>query len=1031
MTPSQRISSSNPLLKFCSAVFESPRLPRASLLAALALWSHGELPAVEPALETAFDAPSLTARPLGWWHWINGNVSKEGIAADLEDMKKSGMGGVQLFDVEIYLPPGPIRYGSDQWHEHLQYAVKKCAELGLEFHTMNTPGWSASGGPWVTAEKSMKRLVFTETPAKGGEVDMAIPKPELRPFYSARTTEKNNSFYRDIRVLAVPATSERLPDLEEKINFKTKPVVRTAGEQVPGIPRDRVLDLTQKMDADGQLKVSLPPGDWVILRFGYTTTGKTNHPAVPEGHGLEIDKFDADAVAFQFEESMGRMIRESGPLAGSTFSAILFDSFEGGFQNWTERFPEMFQESRGYDLLPYLPVLTGRVVESEAVSEAVLWDFRKVIEDLMAEKYFGTMHRLASKHGIKLYSESQGGPLNPAASNRFIDVPMNEFWMPDSSSRASRIKQSVSSGHFLGRQLAAAEAFTATPENARYLATPATLKIPGDQAFTYGINRFCFHSHTHQPFTEAMPGFSLGRYGTHFGRLNTWWPYAGPWISYLARCQGLLQQGRTVADICLLLDEDLGYSLPTKIVSTFPGYNFATCYPPDLLRMVVKDGQIVHPDAGSFRVLVTPQKSTAKSWVAEIPTLKALRDLVMDGAVLIGPPPTAPAGLKDLEQKAEFDRLVAEVWGGDSKSGTPRPLGKGQVFPANAKPTDVLAGLGIARDLAWNPAEANVQFIHRQAGGEDFYFVLNDSDEACRLALTFRQTGRKPEIWDPVTGKRAPAPIYVAGAQSITVPMDFEPHGSAFFVFRNPLPAEWVAAASPVDLSLKTGPVLAGATRLKIQDNQGQLRELDLPALPEPKEIQGPWDVEFLKTRDGDLNEQMASLASWSSSDRPAIRFHSGSAVYRTTFPAEVPNKNQTVLLDLGGVADIAQVTLNGQSVGILWHPPFRADITPYLKSGENKLEIRVANRWINRLIGDADLERDFTYQPEGKNKFTDGRLQKLPAWFYDAPTRKEKLALQSFTVWQQYKSTDPLVDSGLLGPVQLKWFNQVNLFGN
>jgi hypothetical protein len=175
----------------------------------------------------------------------------------------------------------------------------------------------------------------------------------------------------------------------------------------------------------------------------------------------------------------------------------------------------------------------------------------------------------------------------------------------------------------------------------------------------------------------------------------------------------------------------------------------------------------------------------------------------------------------------------------------------------------------------------------------------------------------------------------------------------------------------------------------------------------------------------------MASLASWSSSDRPAIRFHSGSAVYRATFPADAPNKNQTVLLDLGGVADIAQVTVNGQSVGILWHPPFRADITPYLKSGENKLEIRVANRWINRLIGDADLERDFTYQPEGKNKFTDGRLQKLPAWFYDAPTRKEKLALQSFTVWQQYKSTDPLVDSGLLGPVQLKWFNQVNLSGN
>lgn len=989
--------------------------------------------ASEDSLERHFDAPPLEARPLGWWHWINGNVTKEGIAADLEDMKRIGMGGVQLFDVEIYLPPGPIRYGTDEWHEHFQYAVRKCQELGLEFHTMNTPGWSASGGPWVTPEKSMKRVVFTETPVKGGEIAVKLPMPELRPYYYARSTEKNNTFYRDIRVLAVPATQERLGDLDQKINFKTKPVVRIPQDKVKGISRNEVIDLTDKMSADGQLKASLPEGDWTVLRFGYTTTGKTNHPAVPEGHGLEIDKFDPEAVAFQFDQSMGRMIKESGPLAGSTFSAILFDSFEGGFQNWTDRFPEMFRERRGYDFIPYLPLLTGRIIESEEVSEAVLWDFRKVVEDLIADNYFGTMHRLASAHGMKLYSESQGGPLNPAADNRFIDVPMNEFWMPEVSSRAARIKQSVSSANFLGRQMVAAEAFTATPENARFLPTPATLKRPGDQAFTYGLNRFCFHSHTHQPFTDAAPGFSLGRYGTHFGRLNTWWPYVKPWISYLSRSQAMLQQGRSVADICLLLDEDLGYSLPTSVATSFPGYNFATCYPTDLRRMEAKDGQIIHPDAGAFRVLVTPQKKIAKSWVAEISTLQALKKIVAGGGILIGPPPTAPAGLQDVEKRAEFDGLVTEIWGvgGDSKTNAPRSVGQGRVFPANANPVEVLAGLGVKRDLSWDPAATDIKFIHRQAEGEDFYFVFNDSDQAHRVSLKFRQTGRQPEIWDPVTGRRAAAQIFEVGAKEITVPVDFEPNGSVFVVFRSPLPERWVTSAVPVDLSLKTGPVLTESNVVEVKDNAGQTREVKLPQAPAGQVLQGPWEVEFIATRDGDIKAPMASLSSWTESEQAAIRFHSGTAVYRTKFSSEAPKDGQRVLLDLGRVADIAEVTINGEQAGILWLPPFRADITAYLKAGENELEIKVANRWINRLIGDADLKRDYTYQPAGKNKFQDGRLESIPSWLYDQAVRAEKLSKQTFAVWRHYSSSDPLAESGLLGPVKLQWFNTVNLAEN
>jgi hypothetical protein len=301
-------------------------------------------------LEAGFASPPVAARPLGWWHWINGNVTQEGIAADLEAAAKAGMGGVQLFDVEIYLPPGPVRYGTDSWHEHVRFAMRKAAALGLEFHIMNTPGWSASGGPWVTPERSMKRLVWTETAVTGGAaLDRLLPLPDLKPFYSGRGVPKDK-FYREIAVLAVPATTERIGDLGRKIGWESKPITRAGMADRPGIPLEQVINLTSRLDREGRVRATLPPGEWIVLRFGYTTTGKTNHPAVPEGHGLEIDKLDAAEVTFQFEQALGRLLREAGPLAGSTFNGLLFDSFEGGFQNWTATFPEQFKALKGYDL---------------------------------------------------------------------------------------------------------------------------------------------------------------------------------------------------------------------------------------------------------------------------------------------------------------------------------------------------------------------------------------------------------------------------------------------------------------------------------------------------------------------------------------------------------------------------------------------------------------------------------------------------------------------------------------------------------
>lgn len=973
-------------------------------------------------LETGFASPPRDARPLGWWHWINGNVTIEGIDADLEAAKTAGMGGVQMFDVEIYAPPGPVRYGSDAWFAHVHHAIRRAAALGLEFHVMNTPGWSASGGPWVTPQLSMKRLVWSETNIAGGAVSASLPRPDLTLAYPERAVP-TQPFYADVAVIAVPATAPRVADIEKKIGWGRKPITRDT-RALAGIPADRVIILSGEMDSAGRLKAKLPRGNWTVLRFGYTTTGKTNHPAQPEGHGLEIDKFDAKAVAFQFDRSMGRMIREAGPLAGTTFNAILFDSFEGGYQNWTAAMPAEFSRLKGYSLLRWLPVLTGRVVESSAASEAVLWDFRHVIEELIAENYFGTMHRLAARHGMKIYSESQGGPVTPMSANRHVDVPMNEFWMPDAAPRAASIRMTTSAATFLGRKMVAAEAFTATPENGRFQNTPASLKRAGDHAFALGLNRFAFHSFTHQPVTAAAPGFGLGRYGTHFGRLNTWWPYASAWIEYVSRSQFLLQQGTRVADVCFLVDEDLGYALPKSIVDSLPGHDFEVAYPADVRAMQVESGVLKHPNGAAFRLLVTPEPQTSHGWVAEIATLRKLVSLVRAGATLSGPAPAAPAGLNDLARREEFDRLVGDLWGGLPVRGFKR-VGAGKVYAGHA-PAEILRAEQVAPDLQWDAPMAQLRYLHRRTDDADIYYVFNYSDQPRRARLDLRTSDRVPEIWDAMRGTRADAPMFERTPTGVSVPVQFEPWGSTFLVLRKPMAARWVVGTETAGLNLldRPGTLLTQARSAQLKLSDGSIRKTSLPALPAPVAIDRGWQLAFPALGVAGTPRSIDRLASWTESPDPAIRYHSGTGIYRTSIELPAKTAGAIAMLDLGRVADIARVRVNGRDAGIAWSPPFRLDVTRYLRPGANTLEVQVANRWVNRLIGDEAIPVNVKYQKNG-SRFTDGRISSLPAWLYRPHGRRE-WPRHSFTTWKHYAADSPLQAAGLLGPVKIEWWQTV-----
>ncbi|AQQ72496.1 hypothetical protein SMSP2_02882 [Limihaloglobus sulfuriphilus] len=987
----------------------------------------GESPAV--SLEAGFHQPPQMAKPLVWWDWINGSITKEGIKADLMDMKRVGIGGVQLFDLELYMPEGPIRYGTNQWHEHVQYAIDTAESLGLEFHVMNCPGWSASGGPWITPEKSMKKIVWSEQEVSGPAVfKEKLKNPEL--------TGKSSKykFYRDVAVFAVPSdkgNEYRLEDWETKIGFSRSSLKRPDKSLYEpdrkAISPENVLNLSENLTEDGVLSCEIPEGRWVIIRFGFTTTGSTNHPAVPEGHGLEVDKFDKQAVEFQFNQALSRIITDARPHLGKTFKGLLFDSFEGGYQNWTQSFPAQFEKINGYDLMPYLPVLTGRVIESQAVSEAVLYDFRRTIDRLLAECYYAVMQRLAHQNKLILYSESQGGPLNPFFCNEYVDVAMNEFWLRNYTKRVPLMKLSASSANLYGRQVVGAEAFTAIPDYAKWQNTPYSLKKAGDCAFTAGINRFIFHTYIHQPYSYLEPGFTMGRYGTHFGRLNSWWKFVPAWIDYLSRSQFLLQQGRTVTDIGFLFHDDILYQNPLSMTKTPEGFDYIAFYPKHLEQMQYSDGEITIPGGASFKILVLPDYPFM--------TLKALKNihrLVKSGAVAVGDRPAAPPGLKDyLYARTQFEQLASDLWEGlDEKKETVKSVGKGKMFSRTSL-ENVVSQLGLTPDVRFTQAKDDTLiYTHRKTDFEDIYFISNQTDELVSFNSQFRVTGKIPELWDPASGRIWDAGIYNFDKVSTHVPLTLAPRGSIFVIFGKPAPEKWVTSVKPDDLMKLNELLLADSGKqltVHYSDNTTGKFIVDQPS--DSIAVSGPWQVRFLDGRGAPPKIVLDSLISWTGHPETGVKYYSGIAEYEAglDLPENFRKQDEVCLLDLGQVCDIAQISVNGSEPVIVWKEPFRADVTQLLKAGENTVTIQVANRWINRLIGDQDIPIDYTYQVGG-SKFTEGRIEVFPDWLRNPEQAAVKHKRNTFATWKHYTADSPLVESGLIGPVELKVYTNIQI---
>jgi len=534
----------------------------------IAVWGMLLLGVVAQAesLEQAFQSPPESARPHTWWHWVNGNVSKQGITKDLESMKAVGIGGFQLFDASVGVPPGPVLHNSPEFHELATFAFTEADRLGLKAGFNNSSGWSSSGGPWITPERSMRMMVWSETQRSASDTKpVTLPKGTFR---GKRGRVIEADFYRDIVALAFPTPKDAEYRLESWLMkglydhgakaAKFVPDLRAAPADAV-IGADQVVDVSKHMDADGNLAWTPKGGDWTVIRFGYTSTGAINKPAANGGEGLEVDKLNREAVQFHWNTFVYKLIQNAK--GTSSLTEILIDSYEVGMQNWTQGFAEAFRKRRGYDLVPMMVALTGRIINDTETTERIFWDLRVTVAELMHENYFGYFKEQCQEHGFKLAVEPYGSGTFDAAQMALMgDVVMTEFWQREAE-RDIWIwtSQIVSSGAMLsGKKVVAAEAFTNLERG--WDAHPYSLKRLGDRAFAWGVNRYYFHTFAHQPFDDSVqPGMTFGPYGGNFHRNNTWYPESRGWIDYITRCQFLMQSGPIQADVLGLYGDEAGF----------------------------------------------------------------------------------------------------------------------------------------------------------------------------------------------------------------------------------------------------------------------------------------------------------------------------------------------------------------------------------------------------------------------------------------------------------------------------------------
>lgn len=890
------------------------------------------------SLASCFQDPPQKYGTSAWWTWMNGNVSKEGIAQELQAMKDRGFQGASIYDMGGFnqrgngnIEPGPM-FGSEEWNSNLLFALDEAERLGLEIGFTIMSGWNL-GGPGIAPEYAVKCLTSSEVVVNGGKLNLKLELPA-----------SNKAYYRDIAVLAFPrkCETEGISDLPYKLGTKELGgsatdcrflLFNAVGQYAPK-PSWRasvgdILNISRYMKEDGTLECTLPEGEWAVIRIGYTCTNSAISTCSDTWGGNVIDHMSSEAFDFYWDTTIQPILNAAGHHVGKTLKGMETDSWEGGGMNWTPGFEKSFKSFMGYDIIPYLAVLNGYVIEDESATNAFLADFRKTIAYLMETKHYARFAERAHENGMIIYPESAGphaGIFDGMKNYGHSDIVMSEFWSPSPHRPKDFtrffLKQASSVAHTYGKHIVGAESFTTIGPHWNDLIWK-NQKSAFDHEICAGLNRVCFHTFTSSPTSAGLPGNQYFA-GTHIDNRLPWWDMSSGFMDYLRRTQMMVQNGKFTADVLYYYGDHIPNIFPYKhsnLAGAMPGFDYDACDEYILLSTDFRNGRITVPGGITYRVLVLPARN-----VLSLAALKQVKKLVSKGAVIISEKPECSVSLKGgFRAKKRFQAIAGKLWGDEQSDKGEHQFGKGKtVWGVTAR--EYLLSTGLEQDfsIVEDPKLEGFDFIHYQLDGREMYFITNQSDKPYDINCRFRTDDSIPEFWDALDGSIRKATEFSSTDGITTLPLHFDPYGALIIVFNESCPKE-------------------------IEVN-------DAPNFKEHHPIQtidGPWTVHFDPTWGGPETCTFAELTDWSQSPLDGIRYYSGHATYVKDFDFNPTNGNYYI--ELGDVLDtgMARIKLNGTDLGIVWTKPFRAEISSQIKEGSNHLEITVANSWFNRVAGD------------------------------------------------------------------------------